>query len=247
MLALVTAAKKLRHSFETHQIVVMTNYPIKNVLRKPEFSGRMSKWSVMLSSYDIQYQPRTAIQSQALADFVADFSPGLVAPADKEVKAINSFSKEAIWTLFVDGSSNQRGAGLGVMLKSPQGDKVVQSICCDFKATNNEAEYEALIAGMVVAKDLGATGLNVYSDSLLVVSQITGDFAAKDAKMTAYLEIAKHPSPLRLSAQLYRPFTIRQIPRGQTSRRISQPGISSKKFLLPISTPCSPTETIRQP
>ena len=57
-----------------------------------------------------------------------------------------------------------------MVLKSPQGDMIVRSVSCDFKATNNEAEYEALIAGMTVAKDLGATSLDVYSDSLLVVS-----------------------------------------------------------------------------
>ena len=65
-----------------------------------------------------------------------------------------------------------RGAGLGLVLKSPQGDKVVQSVACNFKATNNEAEYEGLIAGMNLAKNLGATGLEVYIDSLLIVSQV---------------------------------------------------------------------------
>uniref|UniRef100_A0A803MS05 RNase H type-1 domain-containing protein n=1 Tax=Chenopodium quinoa TaxID=63459 RepID=A0A803MS05_CHEQI len=93
--------------------------------------------------------------------------------------------------MFCDGSSNQRGVGLSVVLKSPQRDMIVQSIYCDFKATNNEAEYKALIAGMTVASDLKATGVNVYSDSLLIVSQLNGEFAAKGLKMTGYLEIAK--------------------------------------------------------
>ena len=146
----------------------------------------MSKWAICLSGYDNKYMPRTAIKSQALADFVADFSPGLEPPA---VQAVSTGKEK--WQLYVDGSSNFRGAGLGVVLKSPQGDMIVRAICCDFKATNNEAEYKALLAGMTVAKDLGATNLQVFSDSLLIVSQLRGEFAAKDSKMSRYLEIAK--------------------------------------------------------
>ena len=77
ILALVMASTKLRHYFETHPIHVKTNYPIKIVMRKPEMSGRMAKWSVKLSTYNIIYEPKTAIKSQAPADFVADFSDDL--------------------------------------------------------------------------------------------------------------------------------------------------------------------------
>ena len=77
LLALVTAVKKLRHYFESRSIYVVTNYPLMFVLRKPELSGRLAKWSVYLSGYDISYKPKTAIKSQVLADFVADFSPEL--------------------------------------------------------------------------------------------------------------------------------------------------------------------------
>uniref|UniRef100_A0A803N6B3 Reverse transcriptase RNase H-like domain-containing protein n=1 Tax=Chenopodium quinoa TaxID=63459 RepID=A0A803N6B3_CHEQI len=179
-LALFTAVKKLRHYFETHHVVVMINYPLKSVLRKPDLAGRLDKWSISLSTMDIEYQPRKDIKLQALADFVEDFSPDLQAIADKEVEEINNVRKANKWILFVDGSSNQRGAGLGVVLKWPQEDMIARSISCDFKATNNEAEYKALIARMIVAKDLGATSLDVYSE-----------FAAKDTKMTAYLEVGK--------------------------------------------------------
>ena len=74
--------------------------------------------------------------------------------AEDEVAQINRINHD-IWTLFVDGSSNFRGAGLGVVLKPPQGDKIVRAICCEFKTTNNEAEYEAL-ARMILASELGA-------------------------------------------------------------------------------------------
>uniref|UniRef100_A0A803LW37 Integrase catalytic domain-containing protein n=1 Tax=Chenopodium quinoa TaxID=63459 RepID=A0A803LW37_CHEQI len=144
--------------------------------------------------------------------FVADFSPELEPLATQELKEINSACQEAVWTTFYDGSSNQRGAGLGIVLKLPQGDMVVQSICCDFMATNNEAEYELLIASSTVASDLKAIGLNVCSDSLLVVSQLNGEFEVKDSKMTAYLEIAKR------KAKQFNPFTIKQVPRDKNTQ-----------------------------
>ncbi|RRC42143.1 reverse transcriptase-like protein, partial [Escherichia coli] len=190
LLGLMTAAKKLRHYFESHHIIVVTNYPLKTVLRKPELTGRLAKWSIYLSGFDIEFKPMTAIKSQALADFVAEFSPGLEPTTCDEVNNV-MISDNNPWLLYVDGSSNVRGCGLGVVLKSSQGGNLVYSIRCEFKATNNEAEYEALIAGLDIALRLGAKQLNVRSDSLLVVNQINGDFQAKDSRMTSYLKAVK--------------------------------------------------------
>ncbi|KAJ9546290.1 hypothetical protein OSB04_018833 [Centaurea solstitialis] len=143
LLGLMTAAKKLRHYFGSHHIIVVTNYPLKTVLRKPELTGRLAKWSIYLSGFDIEFKPKTAIKSQVLADFVAEFSPGLEPTTCDEIVMI---SDNKPWILYVDGSSNVRGCGLGIVLKSSQGGNIVYSIRCEFKATNNEAEYEALIA-----------------------------------------------------------------------------------------------------
>ncbi|KAJ9561519.1 hypothetical protein OSB04_006679 [Centaurea solstitialis] len=95
------------------------------------------------------------------------------------------------WILHVDGSSNIRGSGLGVVLKSSQGGNMVYSIRCEFKTTNNEVEYEALIVGMDMAHNLGEKHLHVQSDSLLIVNQVNGDFQAKDSKMMTYLKVVK--------------------------------------------------------
>ena len=97
ILALIMASTKLRHYFETHRICIKTNYPIKNVLRKHKMSGRMAKWSVKLSAYDLIYEPMTAIKSQALADFVADFSQDIQQEVDLEVQ--NLENNNEIWTL----------------------------------------------------------------------------------------------------------------------------------------------------
>ncbi|XP_010676986.1 uncharacterized protein LOC104892696 [Beta vulgaris subsp. vulgaris] len=221
VLAIVTASKKLKHYFEAHSICVKTNYPVKSILRHPELTGRMSKWAITLSSYDITYQPRTAIKSQALADFVADFSPTLEAIAQTEVSMLEVNTTNSKWILHVDGSSNFRGAGLGVLLKSPQGDIIARAISCDFKATNNEAEYEALLAGLTLSKDLKATEVEAYSDSLLIVSQIKGEFAAKDSKMTAYL------NAVQSKVKSFGKFDIFQIPRDQNTQADALANIGS--------------------
>ena len=84
-LTLVTAARKLRPYFQCHSITVLTTYSLKSILHKPELSGRLTKWTVELSEYDIIFQPRTALKSQVLADFVADFAPNATQQADKEL------------------------------------------------------------------------------------------------------------------------------------------------------------------
>ena len=81
ILALVTAVGKLRPYFQAHTIKVPTEYPMKQVLHKPKTSGRLMKWAIELSEFDIRYKPKTAIKGQILADFVIEFT--LAEPAEK--------------------------------------------------------------------------------------------------------------------------------------------------------------------
>ena len=74
-LALVMASKKLNHYFQAHKIVVLTEHPPKSLLQQGDLTGRIAKWAVALSQYDLEYRPRTAIKGQVLADFVAEFTP----------------------------------------------------------------------------------------------------------------------------------------------------------------------------
>ncbi|KAD7477151.1 hypothetical protein E3N88_00287 [Mikania micrantha] len=209
ILALVMASTKLRHYFETHRIHIKTNYPVKSVLRKPELSGRMEKRSVKLSIYDLIYESRTTIKSQALADFVADFSSDLQPEVDLEIKLLDEYIGE--WTLFTDGSSNVRGIGLGIILKSPQGDIIPQSISCEFQETNNEAEYEALIARLQLARDMNIRNLHVFVDSLLKDNQFNGSYMTKGDKLAKYLEIVKD-----ISGYFFK-FDITQVPRDENT------------------------------
>ena len=108
----------------------------------------MAKWSVKLSTYNIYYKPRSSKKSQALEDFVADFTHDLRAEVEIEAKKLLEEENLGRRTLFTDGASNQRGTRLGIILKSPQGDILPQAVSCEFNATKNEAEYEALIMGL---------------------------------------------------------------------------------------------------
>ena len=182
ILALVTAARKLRPYFQAHTIEVPTEYPMKQVLHKPEVSGRLMKWAIELSEFDIRHKPKTAIKGQVLADFVMEFAPVELA------KPTQSKDDLPIWKLFVDGASNAQGSGAGLILTLPEGIDIEYALKFGFHAFNNEAKYEAVIAGLNLAHLLEVDQLEVHSDSQLVVRQIEDTYEAKSETMVLYLQ-----------------------------------------------------------
>lgn len=90
------------------------------------------------------------------------------------------------WVLFVDGSATTRGSGAGVFIKNPEGEELEFAIKLDFKPSNNEAEYEAIIRGLEIAGQLGAQSLQIFSDSQLVVHQVWEEFETRDERMAHY-------------------------------------------------------------
>ena len=115
ILALVTVARKLRPYFQAHTIEIPTEYPMKQVLHKPETSRRLMKWAIELSEFDIRYKPKTAIKGQVLADFVMEFtSVGLAG----NTQATHDLP---IWKLSVEGAANAQGSGTGLILTSLEG------------------------------------------------------------------------------------------------------------------------------
>lgn len=175
-LALVTAARRLRLYFQSHQITVRTDYPIRQVLRKPKLAGQTIAWSVELSEFGLIYKPQGPIKAQCLSDFVAKLSQS------KDV-----VTKEGVWKLYVDGSSNVKGSGTGIILEGPDDISLEQSVRLDFLASNDQAKYEAILAGMNLALELGVKRLKAFSDSQLVTSQVSGEYQAKDPQLTRYL------------------------------------------------------------
>ncbi|KAL0420783.1 UNVERIFIED_CONTAM: hypothetical protein Slati_3101200 [Sesamum latifolium] len=97
-------------------------------------------------------------------------------------------SEERPWLLHVDGSSTAQGSGAGIVLTIPQGDNMEFAVKFEFKASNNEAEYEALVLGMRMAQDVGASHLLANSDSQLIVKQVNGEYNAKEESIVQYLQ-----------------------------------------------------------
>ena len=106
------------------------------------------------------------------------------------------------WKVFVDGVSSALGAGAGIVVITPERIKLEHSFRLGFKASNNEAEYEALLAGLRVVSDLGAKEVEVYSASRLVVNQVQGSFEAKDPQMMEYLRLVKKTMDCFLSVKV---------------------------------------------
>lgn len=170
---LVTTVKRLRPYFQAHPIIVFTNEPLRAVLQKLEVLGRMVKWAIKLGKYDMNYRLRTAIKGHVLIDFLAELTP---------VKTERSSSKIK-WTLHVDRSSTTSSSNARLLLTTPVGLEVKYAIRLGFNRMNNEAEYEALITGLSLAKEAGAVHVTAYTDSKLVKGQVIGEYEAKEDRM----------------------------------------------------------------
>nr|KYP53796.1 Uncharacterized protein Mb2253c family [Cajanus cajan] len=153
----------------------------------------MIAWSVELSEFGIQYESRGPLKAQCLADFVAELTP-------------TTAEEPQVWTLHVDGSSNSKGGGAGIILEGPNQVTLEQSLKFSFKVTNNQAEYEALHAGLRLARDIGARRVSCNSDSKLIVEQLSGTYQAKDTLLQRYFHVASH----QISS--FDEFTIRHVP-----------------------------------
>ena len=112
--ALVTAARKLKPYFQAHTIIVLTDLPLRRAISSPEVARRMALWAVELSEFVIQYRLRTAIKGQAMADFIVEF-------AQSEDKGEENAAQ---WSIHTDGSSNRRAGRAGVVIQTPEGNKI---------------------------------------------------------------------------------------------------------------------------
>ncbi|XP_027178083.1 uncharacterized protein LOC113777247 [Coffea eugenioides] len=221
VLTLVHAARKLRPYFQAHSIIVLTDQPLRQILTKPEVSGRMTKWAVELAEHDIGYWPRTTIKAQALADFLAEGASMAMTGQDSLPGGVRS---EEPWTLFVDGASSKEGSGAGLLLISPTGEELTYALRLDFPASNNEAEYEALLTGLRIAHQMGITAIKIRSDSQLVVLQVRGEYEAKEEVMKKYLAKVQEVVPL------FEAFEIERVPRSQNKRADALSKLASSSF-----------------
>jgi len=158
---------------------VITDFPLADILHNQDATGRISKWAVELGALSIDFKPRTAIKSQALVDFMAEWRENQVpTPVDKPEH----------WTMYFDGSLKFDGGGAGVLFISPKGEQLKYVLQILWEVSNNEAEYEALLHGLRLAISLGIKRLLVYGDSLLVVQQVNKEWDCNKETMEAYVQ-----------------------------------------------------------
>ena len=141
----------------------------------------MALWAIELREFDVQYRPRTAVKGQKVADFITEYTQS----EDKGVEG------QRLWSIHTDGSLNQRSGGAGVVIQTLEGDKIECVIRLDFLTIKNEAGYEALIAGLDLARATGAENMIIHCDSQVITSQINGDYECRNERMKKYLEEVK--------------------------------------------------------
>jgi ribonuclease HI len=195
------ASRKLRHYFQAYHIIVPSSQPLKDIMRNKEATGRIGKWAAELNEFTIDYVHRSSIQSQALADFIADWTPG----AHEE--EINKDTEA--WTVFCDGSWGTFGAGADDVLVAPSKVKTCYAARLDFSCTNNIAEYEALLLGLRKLWAMGIRRVILKSDSQVISGHIDKSSKARDSKLEKYLDIVR-----RLEAS-FEGFSVKNIPRGE--------------------------------
>jgi len=146
------------------------------MLSMPIMSGRISKWILALSEFDLRYESAKAIKGQVMADFVTQHC------------GMSGALEIVPWTLFFDGSTCDRGAGIGIVLISPQGKKYEFSLPIVATSTNNQAEYQALIKGLELLKEVHADAVEIFGDSMLVINQLAGSYECRSEVLITYYE-----------------------------------------------------------
>nr|ABA91954.2 retrotransposon protein, putative, unclassified [Oryza sativa Japonica Group] len=220
--AILMASRKLRHYFQAHRVTVVTSYPLGQILHNREGTGRVS---------------------QALADFVAEWTP---APEPVSIPEASTDPSQlphtAHWVMQFDGSLSLQGAGAGVTLTSPSGDVLRYLVRLDFRATNNMAEYEGLLAGLRMAAGLGIRRLLVLGDSQLVVNQVCKEYRCSDPQMDAYVRqvrrMERHFDGIELRHVPRRDNMIAdELSRLAASRAQTPPGAFEERLAQPSARP----------
>ncbi|XP_038695503.1 uncharacterized protein LOC119992783 [Tripterygium wilfordii] len=188
--------KELRHYMLAHVIHLISRaYQLKFIMSRLVLSGRLAKWALLLSEFDITFVPQKAIKGQALADFLADY------PIPAEWELPEEFSDEEVfftdvipsWKLFFDGAARKYGAGAGVVFVTPQNEVMPFSFTLMEMCSNNVAEYQALIIGLEMALEMLLGQLEVFGDSKLVINKLLSKYEVRKSNLIPY---QKHAAKL---------------------------------------------------
>jgi ribonuclease HI len=232
---------------------VVSSFPLGEIIKCREASGRIAKWAVEIMGKTISFAPRKAIKSQVLADFVAEWVDTQLPTAPIQPE---------LWTMYFDGSLMKIGAGASLLFISPLGKHLRYVLRLHFPASNNVAEYEDLVNGLRIAIKLGVRRLNAHGDSQLVIDQVMKNSHCRDRKMEAYcdevrcLEDKFYGLKLNHVARRYNETAdeLAKSASGQTtvppdvfSRDIHQPSVKTDDTPEPEDASAHPKEASAQP
>jgi ribonuclease HI len=203
--AVVMASRRLRHYFEAFKVRVTSDRGLGELFRNLEASVRIAKWVAELSGYHIIFEPRTAIKSQVLADFIVDWT-GPITQQDEPA--------EKVWTIHCNGAWCHMGAGAAAVITSPTGVKHRYAAHLSFalesnRCTNNVAEYEAIILVLCKLRALGVTTCIIKTDSKVVAGQVEKEYSAKDPALMQYL------TAVRSLERQFKGFTLQHVDRAR--------------------------------
>jgi ribonuclease HI len=150
------------------------------MLSMPTLNGRIGKWIMALSEFELKFESAKAVKGQIIADFITEHR-------DPSIDLLEITP----WALFFDGSSYGKGDGVGILLISPRGEMFEFAIPIQPTVTNNQAEYEALLRGLQYLKEAKAISVEIYGDSELVIKQLNGQYECRNDILRNYYEECK--------------------------------------------------------
>ncbi|XP_010657869.1 uncharacterized protein LOC104881013 [Vitis vinifera] len=177
-LAVVWATRRLKHYMTEYSVLLVSRLdPLRYLFDRPVLTGRLMRWLVLLTEFDIHYVTQKSVKGSIVADHLASLpiSDDRSVDDDFPDEQIVSMTSITGWRLYFDGAANQSGFGIGILLISPQGDHIPRSVRLAFsdhhRLTNNIVEYEACITGLETALDLGIRQLEIHEDSNLLIDR----------------------------------------------------------------------------
>ncbi|XP_030453603.2 uncharacterized protein LOC115675132 [Syzygium oleosum] len=189
-IALVWVLHRLRQYTLHHQVLLVTeNNPIKYLLEKPALVGKLAKWQILISEFDVQSLGQKSVKGRAIADMLAENLEKAEDPdEDGDMDRQILFTSNDKWTMYFDGAVNLSGSGTGAVVVSPDSQHHPVAAKLTFPCTNNIVEYEECILGLQAAIDMGIQKLQVYGDSALIILQTKGKWRTRDPKLVPYHE-----------------------------------------------------------
>jgi hypothetical protein len=172
---------KFRHYLLNVECIVYSKFDvIKHILSMPILNGRIGKWILALSEFELRFESAKAVKEQIIADFITEHRSSSI-----------NLLEITPWALFFDGSSCGKGGGVGILLISSKGEMFEFAIPIQPTVTDNQVEYEALLRGLQYLRDAKAISVEIFGDSELVIKQLNGQYECRNDILRNYYEDCK--------------------------------------------------------